>query len=66
MLIPLIIILTPSFAISVKIKEAFVPSFNIFSIVCFIVDFIPIWLLFIIIYASIVYYFTKESKGGLF
>jgi len=64
MIIPLIIILVPSLAITVKYKKAFTICFLLFSVVCYFINFIPIWLLGVIIFATLSS-FLNDSESDL-
>lgn len=63
MLIPLMIILIPTIAISEYYgKSLFVPSFMIFTIILGITGLIPLWLFFTTILSCSVFIFTKKEK----
>ncbi len=62
-IIPIIIILIPTLAFySVLGKRAIIPSFLLMSIVCFISDLIPLWLLFVIILSNSISLFIKYES----
>ena len=63
MLVPLMIILIPTIAISEYYgKSLFVPSFMFFTIVLGITGLIPLWLFFTTILSCSVFIFTKKEK----
>lgn len=63
MIIPLIIILTPTLLFSQKFgKQVIIPLFILFSLVLTITGLIPYWLFFIIIFPSIIMVFFKSKK----
>lgn len=61
-MIPLMILLIPTFAMYKKFGEhAIIPMFILMSIVCFIADLIPLWLFFIMLFGSGVMFFGKNK-----
>ena len=63
MIIPLILIITPTFIFSNRLgKESVVPLFLIFSLIFTATETIPIWLFFIIAFSSLVFIFTNKDK----
>jgi len=63
MMIPLIIILVPTFLFSSRFgKQVIVPLFILFSLVLTISTLIPYWLFFIIVFPSIIMVFFKSKK----
>jgi hypothetical protein len=69
----LLLIIVPTLALSHLLadkgemfnKDAILPLFVIFSIVAFATGFLPIWILFLIIFGTIAYYYLS-SRGGVF
>ena len=66
MFIPLIVIFIPSLLIGYKFKSIIIPMIAFMSIICYITSLIPIWLLFIVFFSSIVYFVINREKKGDF
>lgn len=65
-LIPLIIILAPTFAIFIKFgKNGLMLMFVLMSLICAITGLIPIWLFFIIVVGIGTFLFVDYKKGGI-
>ncbi len=63
MMIPLILIITPTFIISNRIgKGAILPMFTLMSLILVATDIIPIWLFFVIAYSISLFIFLKKNE----
>lgn len=64
-MIPLIILLMPTLAISVKFgKKAILPMFVLMSLICVATDLIPIWIFFIIAISTGALIFGQYKRGN--
>lgn len=64
LIIPLIIILIPTIAISSNYgKNLIIPLFVLMSIICVITNIIPIWLFFIIMISILTFIFLRKQEG---
>lgn len=64
-IIPLIVLIAPSLAISIKFgKKSIIPMFMVMSIICVATQMIPIWLFFLIIIGSGALLITQYKKEG--
>lgn len=62
-IIPLIILLAPTLAISIRFgKKAILPIFLLMSLVCVATDLIPIWIFFVIILGSGALLFAQRNR----
>lgn len=63
-IIPLIILIAPSLAISIRFgKKAILPMFMVMSIICLATNLIPIWLFFIMILGSGALIIAQYKRG---
>ena len=64
-MIPLMILLIPTFAVYKKFGEdAIIPMFILMSVVCLVAELIPAWLFVVLMVGSVIMLFTKKKIEG--